>query len=85
MRPQDGKSTGVSHDEIPQRRIDVARAFTDRSSILRQTLRDGAAWERHTTNTISALSKKRFKKKRIGVRAAKDAEKLLAAKDALRP
>ena len=61
------------------------QAQLKRSADLRRVLTEGAAWERSTTSIIAALPNKKFKKKRIGNRAAKNAEKLLDAKDAFGP
>ena len=47
-----------------------------RSSILRQVLLDGAAWEMSTVATINALVKKSKTQKRIGARAARAEERL---------
>ena len=52
--------------------------------VLKHVLREGAAWETQTSDLINAVSKK-FKPKRIGVRAAKAAEKLKTATGILSP
>ena len=51
--------------------------------VLGRTLREGPAWEMSSSEIIAKVSAKRFKTKRIGVKAAKAAERMLASKDVL--
>ena len=81
--------TGVPKEEIRRRRADIARERPDRSAETRQTLertlREGARWERSTAHILAAIPKKQFNTKRVGVRQAKLAEKMMNATDTLGP
>ena len=72
--------TGLSREQllVEHGRSRLQASPNLRSHILRRVLLEGAAWEVQTTDVLHALvSKKKFKKKRVGVRAAKAAERLL--------
>ena len=63
---------GVSRKEISARRR--KRPIVDRSQILRKVLINGPAWEENTADLILKVSKKAFKPKRVGAKAAKALE-----------
>ena len=67
-------STGLSKSEIRARRRKFSMKSGKRSSILHKTLVDGAAWEPSTADIIMKISKKAFKPKRVGAKAAKALE-----------
>ena len=78
--------TGRSMRTMRGRRERLAdiMTFSQRTQILRRVLRDGAAWETPTTVLLSAVTKtKKFKKKRIGSKAAKALERLHEPSDIL--
>ena len=52
---------------------------------LRRFLREGSAWEISTAQIISSISRKKFKKKRVGTKTANAAERLINAPHVLGP
>ena len=71
---QDDPYCGVSRREIMTRRSRKPRDTSARTRILRETLLNGPAWEMSTAELILAISKKTFKAKRVGAKAAKALE-----------
>ena len=70
----DDPSCGVAKREISLRRRKLARRPAERQRILREVLINGPAWEPSTAELILKLSKKTFKAKRVGAKAAKALE-----------
>ena len=70
----DDPFTGVSRDELVGRKDQLVYDSDARARILRRTLLDGPDWEEDTAELIAKISPKKFKQKRIGVKAAKKAE-----------
>ena len=72
----DCPSTGLSKEEIRARRnkCSLRPEKNSRGAILRKVLVDGSAWEPSTADIIMKVSKKAFKPKRVGAKAAKALE-----------
>ena len=70
----DDPNSGVSKTEIRSRRSKLSFDTTERDIILHKVLVDGPAWEMSTAEMIMKVSKKVFKPKRVGAKAAKAAE-----------
>ena len=70
----DDPNCGVSRKEISARRRQRTTDTLARSRILRETLVNGPAWEVSTAEMILKVSKKTFKPKRVGAKAAKALE-----------
>ena len=66
--------TGVSSRELKARRSKMRLNYVDRTAVLRKVLMDGPAWGMSTAEMIMKVSKKVFKGKRIGAKAAKTLE-----------
>ena len=83
------KYTSDYFGELHTRRQQRPDLDPRRSQRLREVWEEGPAWERHTSDIINAISKK-YRKKRVGVKAAKAQERLkhtggiLASEDATR-
>ena len=74
----DDPFTGISIVELMGRKDKLVYDSDARARILRRTLLDGPNWEEDTAeiiaNLIAKINPKKFKQKRIGVKAAKKAE-----------
>jgi len=70
----DDASTGLSNKEVRTRRKQFSLRSVGRSAILHKTLVDGPAWEPNTADMVMKVSKKGFKPKRVGAKAAKALE-----------
>ena len=70
----DDPFTGISIVELMGRKDKLVYDADTRARILRRVLLDGPGWEEDTANLIAKISPKKFKQKRIGVKAAKKAE-----------
>ena len=70
----DDPSTGVATKEVRARRKKYAFRSGKRSAILHKVLVDGPAWEPNTADVVMKVSKKGFKAKRVGSKAAKALE-----------
>ena len=72
----DCPSTGLSKEELRARRrkCSLRPEKNSRGAILRKVLVDGSAWEPSTADIIMKVSKKAFKPKRVGAKAAKALE-----------
>ena len=69
-----GPSCGVPKKEISARRRQRSVDTLARGRILREVLINGPAWEMSTAELILKVSKKTFKPKRVGAKAAKALE-----------
>ena len=67
----DDSHAGVMSREIKARRRKMRLNLVDRTAVLRKVLIDGPAWGMSTAEMIMKVSKKVFKGKRIGAKAAK--------------
>ena len=66
------------------RRAALATDQSHRREVLQRTLLDGATWEISPAEMVNAISKKKnFVQKRLGAKAVKAAEQLLATGDVL--
>ena len=70
----DDASTGLSNKEIRARRKKFSLRSGKRGAILHRTLVDGPEWEPNTADVVMKVSKKGFKPKRVGAKAAKALE-----------
>ena len=70
----DDPSCGVPKSEIKARRSTIKCDSSARSRILHEVLVNGPAWEMSTAELILKISKKTFKAKRVGAKAAKALE-----------
>ncbi len=70
----DDPSTGITNTEVRARRKKYAFRSGKRSAILHRVLVDGPAWEPNTADMVMKMSKKGFKAKRVGSKAAKALE-----------
>ena len=70
----DDPNSGLPKKEIKSRRSTFSIDLTGRDLVLRKVLVDGPAWEMSTAEMIMKVSKKVFKPKRVGAKAAKAAE-----------
>ena len=70
--------TGLTSQEMRVRRMELSLPGSRRTKLLEGYLADGAMWERPTPDIVAAMSKaSRFKKARLGCKAAKRAELML--------
>ena len=74
LSPNEDAFTGVSEEELNTRIMELTFNTEARARILRKVLMDGSDWEEDTADIIAKVSPKKFKQKRIGVKAAKRAE-----------
>ena len=74
LRESDDPYTGVSNEEMKDRRGTLIYDHEARSRVLRKTLLDGCDWEESTADLVAKVSPKKFKQKRLGAKAAKKAE-----------
>ena len=70
----DCSNTGLSAKEAKARRKQLSLKSGRRGAMLHRTLVDGAAWEPTTADIVMKVSKKTFKPKRVGAKAAKALE-----------
>ena len=70
----DCSNTGLSAKEAKARRKQFSLKSGRRGAVLHRTLVDGAAWETTTADIVMKVSKKTFKPKRVGAKAAKALE-----------
>ena len=70
----DDSSCGVPKREISARRSTIKCDTSDRSRILHDVLVNGPSWEMSTAEMVLKISKKTFKPKRVGAKAAKAME-----------
>ena len=78
--------TGLPHEQMAQIKNGISLRSTTRTrhDILLDILHNGARWERHTHEIIAAVSK-RYRRKRIGNKKAKQEEKTKHSHDLLPP
>ena len=75
LRESDDPYTGVSNEEMKDRRGILTYDHEARSRVLRKTLLDGCDWEESTADLVAKVSPKKFKQKRLGAKAAKAANR----------
>ena len=74
LRKSDNPYCGVPKSDIHERKRRLIVNPPDRKRILREVLVNGPAWEPSTAELILKVSKKTFKAKRMGAKAAKAME-----------
>ena len=81
--------TGLHPKELAAVKESVAKDWqaydVAKHASLSRTLKEGAMWETSSSSIVAKISKGRFKKKRIGNKAARAAERMLASQDVLGP
>ena len=83
IKANDGPFTGIAKGGIASRIASSKIDFDKRSAVFRSALLNGLAWEMPTHELLNKMSPKKFKQKRIGAKAAKNARRFESAGEVL--